>query len=174
MWSSENLDSLNGSGWRVFIASTTILAVAVDGAPDSSVVHRTWHCSVSGACHISCPMGFGVVDSWSPLSCSCTPATHRTCPVRPDIAALTSDCALFIFTLFTAVYRWHIWPLLRWLTRHVWCTPDSPVNYSGARPWETREWLVREVLGLGTGHCPVRHWQHLYLSFALNLVESPT
>jgi hypothetical protein len=30
------------------------------------------------------------------------------------------------------------------------------------------------VLGLGTGQCLVRHWQHLYLSFAANFVESPT
>jgi hypothetical protein len=36
----------------VFIAPTTILVVVVDGAPDSPVVHRTWHCSVSGACHV--------------------------------------------------------------------------------------------------------------------------
>jgi hypothetical protein len=27
----------------VFIAPTTILAIAVDGTPDSLVVHRTWH-----------------------------------------------------------------------------------------------------------------------------------
>jgi hypothetical protein len=51
--------------WRwlgVFIAPTTILAVDVDDAPDSSVVHRTWHCSVSGACHVSCLLGFGAID----------------------------------------------------------------------------------------------------------------
>jgi hypothetical protein len=29
------------------------------------------------------------------------------------------------------------------------------------------------VLGLGTEQCPVRHcWQHLYLSFAPNFVET--
>jgi hypothetical protein len=31
MWSSENFDGLNGNGWGVFIAPTTILSVAVDG-----------------------------------------------------------------------------------------------------------------------------------------------
>jgi hypothetical protein len=46
----------------VFIAPTTILVVVVDGAPDSPVVHRTGHYSVSGACHASCPVGFGAVD----------------------------------------------------------------------------------------------------------------
>jgi hypothetical protein len=49
-----------------------ILVVVVDGAPDSPVVHRTGHCSVSGACHVRDPLGFGAVDHWSPLSCSCT------------------------------------------------------------------------------------------------------
>jgi hypothetical protein len=51
--------------WRwlgVFIAPTTILVVAVDGTPDSPVVHRTGHCSMSGACHVSAPLGFGEVD----------------------------------------------------------------------------------------------------------------
>jgi hypothetical protein len=62
MLSSENLDDLNGGGWRVFIAPTTILVVAVDGASDNLVVHQTWHYSVSGACHVSCPLGFGAVD----------------------------------------------------------------------------------------------------------------
>jgi hypothetical protein len=38
--------------------------------------------------------------------------------------------------------------LLRWITGHVRCTPDSPVNYSRARPVKTREWHVRLVLGL--------------------------
>jgi hypothetical protein len=37
MLSSENLDGLNGGGWRVFIAPTTILAVAVDDAPDMAL-----------------------------------------------------------------------------------------------------------------------------------------
>jgi hypothetical protein len=31
------LDGLNGGGWGVFIASTTILAVGVDGTPDMSL-----------------------------------------------------------------------------------------------------------------------------------------
>jgi hypothetical protein len=62
MLSLENLDDLNGGGWGVFIAPTTILVVVVDGAPDSLVVHRTGHCLVSGACHVSCSLGFGAVD----------------------------------------------------------------------------------------------------------------
>jgi hypothetical protein len=29
---------------------------------DSLVVHRTLHCSLSGECHVSRPLGFGAVD----------------------------------------------------------------------------------------------------------------
>jgi hypothetical protein len=32
------------------------------GTPDSPVVHRTWHCSLSGVCHVIMPLGFGAVD----------------------------------------------------------------------------------------------------------------
>jgi hypothetical protein len=46
----------------VFIAPTTILAVVVDGTPNNPVVHRTGHCPVSSACHVSGPLGFGAVD----------------------------------------------------------------------------------------------------------------
>jgi hypothetical protein len=58
-----------------------------------------------------------------------SPVAHQTCPVRSVFSALTCDahCSLF------AVDRWRIRPLLRWLTGHVQCTPDSLVNYSGAR-----------------------------------------
>jgi hypothetical protein len=55
------------------------------GTPDSPVVHRTGHCSLSGACHVSMSLGFGVVDCWSPLSCSCTGQSGAT----PDMS-----CAL--------------------------------------------------------------------------------
>jgi hypothetical protein len=42
------------------------------GAPDSPVVHRTSHCSLSGARHVSYPLGFGAVDRWRLLSSSGT------------------------------------------------------------------------------------------------------
>jgi hypothetical protein len=58
----RKLGWLEWRGFGVFIAPTTILAVVVDGAPDSPVVHRTWQCSVSGACHVSYSLGFGAVD----------------------------------------------------------------------------------------------------------------
>jgi hypothetical protein len=41
------------------------------GTPDSPVVHRTWHSSLSGVYHASTSLGFGAVDRWGSLSCSC-------------------------------------------------------------------------------------------------------
>jgi hypothetical protein len=58
----KKLESLEWWWLGVFIAPTIILAVAVDGTPDSLVVHRTGYCSLSGACHVSRPLGFGAVD----------------------------------------------------------------------------------------------------------------
>jgi hypothetical protein len=102
MWTWENLDALNRGGWGVFIAPATILVVAGDNAPDSPVVHWTGHCSLFGARRVSTPLGFGAVDRWNTLSCSCTGQSGGT----PDmsgvfwLAALTSNCALFT-SLFT-------------------------------------------------------------------------
>jgi hypothetical protein len=80
-----NFRKLGWLEWRwlgVFIAPTTILAVVVDGAPDSPVVHRTGHCSLSGVCHVSTLLGFGAVDRWTSLSCSCTGQSGGT----PDMS----------------------------------------------------------------------------------------
>jgi hypothetical protein len=42
------------------------------------------------------------------------------------------------------------------LHRTVRCTPDSPVNYSGAAEVKIRGWRVPEAaLPWSTGHCPV-------------------
>jgi hypothetical protein len=32
------------------------------GTPDSPVVHQTQYYSLSGACHVSRPLGFGAID----------------------------------------------------------------------------------------------------------------
>jgi hypothetical protein len=121
--------------------------------PDSPVVHRsgTVHCPV---CATSArPLGFVAVDRWSPLSCSCTGQSGAT----PDMSGV-------LWLLSCTVHFWQSTvgaklPLLCWLTGHVWCTPDSSVNYSEARPGKTRAWLVRVELGLHIGHCPMCHLQ---------------
>jgi hypothetical protein len=66
---------------------------------------------------------------------------HQTCF---DFSALTSitHCSLL------ADDRWCRLSLLRWLTGHVWCTPDSSVNYRGAPLGNSREWAVRVLFGL--------------------------
>jgi hypothetical protein len=140
MWSSENLDGLNGGGWGVFIVPTTILAVVVDDAPDSLVVHRTRYCSLFGARHVSRPLGFGEVDQWSPLSSSCTGQSGGT----PDMSSAFWLCCsdfwirtVHFYCLLQSTIDAKL-PLLRWFTGHVQCTPDNPVNYSGATPSETR------------------------------------
>jgi hypothetical protein len=105
----------------------------------------------------------------------------NSCP----IAALDMSGVLWLRysdlsrALFTTVHlladdRWRRLPLLRWLTGHVRCTPDSPMNYSGVPLGNYREWAVRVELGLV-------HWilsgapllAHSQL-FAPNIVESPT
>jgi non-ribosomal peptide synthetase component F len=131
------------------------------GTPDSPVAHRTWHCSLSGACHVSRPLGFRAVDRWSPLS-SCGTGQSG------------------VFWLLTAMSTVHCspqstvgrsWPLLRWLTRHVRCTPDSPVNYSIATLWKTRERPVHGVPWLGHRTVSGAPLATPMLVFAPNFVE---
>jgi hypothetical protein len=103
------------------------------------MAHRTWHCSLSGACHVSRPLGFRAVDRWSPLSSCGTGQSDGTTdsPVRSNFAVLTSDFCTLHYSPQSTVGR--NWPLLSWLTGHVRCTPDSPVNYSGMTLGKTRE-----------------------------------
>jgi hypothetical protein len=42
--------------------STRWLTALSMGTPDSPVVHRTLHYSLSSECHVSRPLGFGAVD----------------------------------------------------------------------------------------------------------------
>jgi hypothetical protein len=105
------------------------------------MAHQTQHCSLSGACHVSTPLGFGAVNSWSSLSCSCIGQSGGT----PDmsgafwLSALISDRALYTFcsrplaqvTVAPLAHR-----TVRWIiAEHI--------------PGKTREWPVRVVLGLG-------------------------
>ena len=99
----KNLDSLNGGGWGVFIALTTILAVPVDGTPDSPVCteHGTVHCPVPATSADRWGLERLTVEVFCPLAAPDSPVAHRTCPVRSDFAALTSDFCTVRFLLFT-------------------------------------------------------------------------
>jgi hypothetical protein len=85
-------------------------------APDSPVVHRTGHCSVSGACHVIDPLGFGAVDRWSPLSCSYTGQFGATPDMSDAFWRRSSDlwllhCALLLYTQSTVERHVNIAPL---------------------------------------------------------------
>jgi hypothetical protein len=41
--------------------------------------------------------------------------------------------------------------------------PDSPMIFSGVALRKPESAQFTRCLGLGTGQCPVRHWQHQYL-----------
>jgi hypothetical protein len=158
MWTLENLDGLNGGGWGIFIASTTILAVAGDGASDSPV-HAT----------SACRWGLERLT------------VEVICPVAtPDMSgafllrSLTSDFYIVSFYCIRSRPLSTRLLLLRWLTRHVRCTPDSPVNYSGAHLWKTQERRVWVVPGLGhrtVSGAPLAAQSQV---FAPNFVGSPT
>jgi hypothetical protein len=107
------------------------LSLLAMGITDSPVVHRiaTVHCPV---CATSArPLGFGATWPLEPLSCSYTGQSGAT----PD-SALSSDahCSLCSRPLAPG-YRCFVG------------SPDSPMNYSGARLGNSREWHVRLVSG---------------------------
>jgi hypothetical protein len=105
------------------------LSLLAMGTPDSPVVHwtSTVHCPVRAMS--ARPLGFGEVDRWNPLSCSCTGQSGGT----PDmsgvfwLSALTSDfhCSFLQSTVGARL------PLLRWLT-----------ELSGAH--RTVRWIIAE------------------------------
>jgi hypothetical protein len=63
------------------------------------------------------------------------PLAHRTCPVPPSSRWLGH-----VSRADRAADRWPDRPLAH---RTVWCTPDSPVNYSRTSPVNSRERPVR-------------------------------
>jgi hypothetical protein len=145
MLSSENLDAIEGGGWGVFIASNHFLAV---GYFCCRWAHRTvrW-CTghvlftVRSTPHQHTHWGLEEL-----IVGSLCPEVAPDSPVPSGVLWLLSrtvhNCSLLVDD------HWRRLPLLRWLTGHVRCTPDSPVNYSGVRREETRGWRVRLVLCL--------------------------
>jgi hypothetical protein len=141
------------------------------GTPDSPRAHRTLHCSLFGARHISRPLGFGPVDRWLCLSLWCTGQSGGT----PDSSVhLTSQTVFWLLTLQTvvAVDRWRSRPLLVG-------SPDSPVTHQTVR-WilaEGRCVFSRAASSLGTPawapDSPV-HRRLVQMSFAPYLENCPT
>jgi hypothetical protein len=92
------------------------------GAPDNTV-----HCPVRATS--ARPLGFGAVDRWR-VGSYCVQG------------AIAVDCSLFTTVHLSSQPLARRELLLRWLIGQSGGTLDSPVNYSGASPEETREWLV--------------------------------
>jgi hypothetical protein len=162
MKTSKCLDDNEWGGWGIYSPQPlpsrwqSLLAM---GTPDSPVAHRTItiHCPM---CATSArPLGFGAVDRWSALLFCCTGQFGATpdSPVTSDFCALTSVVALFI----CAVDRW------RTGRRCSAGSPDSPVNYSGACPEETWEWLVRWLPSVAahSQSCSNFDWVPNWISF---------
>jgi hypothetical protein len=132
------------------------------GTTDSAVVHRTLHCSLSGACHVSRPLGFGDVDHWSLLS-SCD--TEQSCAIWHHRLSLISDGQTILQSTVSEVDHCSVGSL------------NSPVNFSGMalRKPESGQFarcssLDIEQCPVHTGECSVRHWLHQIL-YAPNFVE---
>jgi hypothetical protein len=87
----------------------------------------------------------GASDFWARLAVRCTPDKYCRLSGAPSRACLTS--ARFWRALNApAGDRWREVVVALLVHRTVWCTPDSPVNYSGAI---SRGWRVPEPLFLG-------------------------
>jgi hypothetical protein len=176
MWSSKNLDSLNGGGWWVFIASNHFLVVGwlcclqAHQTVRWCTGHRIVHCPVHATSAACWGLGRLTIEVLCPLAAPDSPVAHRIvrCVLTSQLWLLTSALCTVHCSQQSTVGR--NWPLIRWLTGHVRCTPDCPVNYSGATPRETRERPVREVLGLVSG-APLATQM---LVFAPNFVEFPS
>jgi hypothetical protein len=82
------------------------------GTPDSPMVHRTLHCSLSCECHVSRSLGFGAVDCRSLLSSCGTGQSGgtRDSPVCSNFAdwLLTSDGQTVPQSTIGKVDRWSI------------------------------------------------------------------
>jgi hypothetical protein len=131
--------------------SGRLILPSVDWCTGQSGAHRT----LSGARFLSLN---GAADRCPPESRwrtghgRCTPDS----PVPPSSRWLGH-----VSRADRAADRWPGRPLAH---RTVWCTPDSPVNYSRTSPVNSRERPVRpsqpgtlDTVRCTTGHCPVHH-----------------
>jgi hypothetical protein len=131
-WSVCFCSNIECEGWKAWMAWMEVvgsiynlqplpshwLTLLSMGTPDSPVVHQTLHCSLSGAYHVSQPLGFGAIDRWSPLSSCGTGQSGGTSdsPVRSDFAILILTSALFTVPSSAQSTVGRSWPLPHWLT----------------------------------------------------------
>jgi hypothetical protein len=150
----ENLDDLNVGWLGVFIAPTTKLAVwwrlSVVWCTGQSGVHRT--CPVRQPRHQTrWDSTVGALSSGPALMSG----AHRTCTVQCPVCRRARAWLLRALNALQVAVGAEI-AVAPELHRTVRCTPDSPVNYSGAAALVSRSWRVPEAaLPWSTGHCPV-------------------
>jgi hypothetical protein len=142
---------MNGGVVGVFIAPTTKLdrwlGCLFDGAPDSLVPPATSSLPLDSTVEAS--------DLWARLGVRCTPDSYCSLSGVPERARLTSARAERALNARQRAVGAET-TVAPELHRTVWCTPDSPVNYSGLAVGVSRSWRVPEAdLPWRTGHCPV-------------------
>ena len=123
----------------------------VVGNPVCSMAHRTVRCTPDSPvppATSSLPLDSDrwSSDLWARLGVRCTPDMHCLMSGVPAWAILTSARAVRALNAPQGAVA----PLAH---RTVRCTPDSPVNFSGAADARTRGWRVQEAeLPWSTGH----------------------
>src|SRR6187455_3012923 len=124
------------------------------------MAHRTVRCTPDSPVppprhHCRWILAVGASDLWARLGVRCTPDIYCSLSGAPEWARLPSARAERALSALqvAVVAEIAVAPLVH---RTVRCTPDSPVNYSGAAAARSRGWRVPKVaLPWSTGHSPV-------------------
>jgi hypothetical protein len=122
--------------------------------------HRTVRCTPDSPVplprhHCRWILTVGASDFWARLDVRCTPDMYCSLSGAPVRACLTT-ARLWRALNAPAGDRWRGGSRCSVVHRTVRCTPDSPVNFSGAAEVISRGWRVPEAaLPWSTGHCPV-------------------
>jgi hypothetical protein len=156
---ARNLDALNGGGWGVFIAPTTKTAVG-EGCcrwAHQTVLYATGHCPVRQSCHptvrVLTVLTVGALTAWATGQSGVAPDSHCSLSGAPSGAALT----LRELSAHCSRCRRPLESTVALGSRCSTGTPDSPVNYSGARPQKPEGEEFEVDPPWCTGHCPVAH-----------------
>jgi hypothetical protein len=121
------------------------------------MAHRTVRCTPDSPVplprhHYRWILTVGASDFWARLGVRCTPDMYCLMSGAPVWACLTSARAARALNAPQGAVGAEIAVALL-VHRTVRCTPDSPVNFSGAAAARTRGWRVPETaLSWSTGH----------------------
>jgi hypothetical protein len=143
--------------WRwlgVFIAPTTNSTVG-DGC--CRWAHATGHCPVHQPRHptvrVLTVLTVGALTSWCTGQSGATPDKHCSLSGAPS-GGCSDFCEL---SVHCSMCRRPLEPTVALPSRCSLGTPDSPVNYSGARPQKPEGEEFGVARPWCTGHCPMAH-----------------